>query len=219
MHPEVRAMRICVSELEKHIRDTSGDAADAIIRVARELAIVVQPEVLRLAAAQARNQEAESEVRRKDGDRGLARAARLAPGVHPSILCAAHAHASHLEIVRLGRQRVQEGKLARDVIGQLEELDRGLQNRLRQELGDSIPDALAQCHRLANDVDIETLWLAYRRSCLAPAERDAMEKHGESGLTEAAALVQRNPVQTLELAHCVAQLRGAEQEHPPEAGE
>ncbi|MBN1512468.1 MAG: hypothetical protein JXB13_10670 [Phycisphaerae bacterium] len=60
MHVEVRAMRLCVSELEKDIRQTRGDMADTIIRAACDLANAVNPELLHLAAEHARVQEAEA---------------------------------------------------------------------------------------------------------------------------------------------------------------
>ncbi len=94
-----------------------------------------------------------------------------------------------------------------------------LEDLLPRELAGTIPDPVEQSRRLANDVDIETLWLAYRRSCHAMAEKIALERHGESGCKGAEALAGNNPLEALELAHLKAQLRKAEEEHPPETSE
>ncbi len=215
MHVEVRAMRLCVSELERDIRQTHGDTADTIIRAASDMANAVHPELLHLAAECARAQEAEREARTEHGERSLAQAAELAQNTHPGILYAAHAYASQLDLVHLARQRAREGGLAPDLLRQVEESGMRLEDLLPRELAGTIPDPVEQSRRLASDVDIETLWLAYRRSCHALAEKTALERHGESVLAKAATLARKTPTGTLELAHAVAQLRKAEQEHPP----
>lgn len=219
MHVEVRAMRLCVSELEKEIRRTRGDMADTIIRAARDLADAVPPALLHRAAGHARVQEAEGETRTEHGERSLAQAAVLARNTHPGVLYAAHAYASQLDLVHLARQRAQEGGLAPDLLRQLEESVKRLEDLLPRELIGTIPDPVEQSRRLANDVDIETLWLAYRRSCHALAEKTAFERHGESGHKEAEAPAGNTPREALELAHMMAQLRKAEEKHPPETSE
>lgn len=219
MHVEVRAMRLCVSELERDIRQTHGDTADTIIRAASDMANAVQPEILQLAVECARLREAESEVRKQHGENGLSRAAVLAEKTHPNILYIAHAHASNVELMRLGKQGVEEGRIAMGIFAHLVETlaesDRSLEAVLRQLLSGTVPNAIEQTHCLADDVDTETLWLAYRSSCFARAKKDALKQHGESVLAEAATLARKTPIGTLELAHAVAQLRKAEQEHPP----
>jgi len=219
MHVEVRAMRLCVSELEKDIRQTRGDMADAVIRAASDLADAVPPALLHLAAEYARVQEAEGEARTEHGERSLAQAAVLAENTLPGVLYAAHAYASQLDLVHLARQRAQEGGLAPELLRQLEESGMRLEDLLPRELAGTVPDPVEQSRRLADDVDIETLWLAYRRSCHALAERIALEQYGEVGYKEAEALAGTTPLEALELAHLKAQLRKAEEEHPPEASE